>query len=79
VESTSNAEHVSCSRSARSAPQWHLQASFREARRFEEIAARVTALGFEERCGKYWRERTLVQPVGKERWMAAMPGIEFGS
>lgn len=74
---TSVVEHVSCSRSAGEPPRWHLQASLRDLRRFEEIAPRLVALGFEDRAGKYWRERIIVQPVGKERWMAALPGIDF--
>jgi len=75
VTETSHIEHVSCSRSAGARPQWHLQASLREARRFEEIATRVLALGFEERHRTYWREQVVVRAVGKSRWMAAMPGI----
>ena len=77
VAATSAVEHVSCSRSAGAPPSWHLQASLRDLRRFEEIAPRLVALGFEERRGKYWRERIIVQPVGKDRWMAALPGIEL--
>ncbi|CAN5925597.1 hypothetical protein BH11MYX4_BH11MYX4_06550 [soil metagenome] len=74
---TSAVEHVSCSRNAGEAPRWHVQASLRDLRRFEEIAPRLVALGFEERRGKYWRDRLIVQAVGKERWMGAFPGIEF--
>jgi hypothetical protein len=79
VGETSYVERVSCSRSAREAPRWHLRAALRDLRRFEEIAPRIVALGFEERRGKYWCEQTIVQAVGKDRWMAALPGIDFGS
>jgi hypothetical protein len=77
VMETSVVEHMSCSRNAGDPPQWHLQASLREPRRFEELAPRLLELGFALRRGKYWRERIIVQAVGKQRWMAAMPGIEF--
>jgi len=77
--STSFVEHMSCSRSAGEAPVWTLRAALRDLRRFEEIVPRVVALGFEDRGGKYWRDRTIVQAVGKDRWMAALPGIDFAS
>jgi hypothetical protein len=70
---------MSCSRSAGDCARWHLQASLRELRRFDDIAPRIVALGFEERRGKYWRDGIILQPVGKERWMAALPGIDFKS
>jgi len=70
VEATSFVERLGCSRSAGAAPRWHLQAGLRDLRRFEEIAPRIVALGFEERRGKYWREQMIVQPLGKDRWMA---------
>ena len=70
---------MSCSRGAGEVPAWHLQASLREARRFDEIATRVAALGFEDRRGKHWLGKIIVQPVGQQRWMAAMPGLELGS
>ncbi|MDB4946960.1 MAG: hypothetical protein JWP97_6494 [Labilithrix sp.] len=76
VTETSAIEQISCSRSANAPPQWHLQASLREARRFEEIATRVRAIGFEERGRTYWRGPIVVRAVGKNRWMAATPGIE---
>ncbi|MEA2750967.1 MAG: hypothetical protein QOI41_5110 [Myxococcales bacterium] len=79
VESTSFVEHLSCSRSAGDVPTWNLRAALRDLRRFEEIVPRVVALGFEDRRGKYWRERIIVQPVGKDRWMAAVPGIDFAT
>jgi hypothetical protein len=79
VAATSFVERVSCSRAAGAAPQWHLQAKLRDMRRFEEIAPLIVALGFEDRRGKYWRERTIIQAVGKDRWMAALPGIDFRS
>ncbi len=79
VESTSFVEQLSCSRSVDAVPQWHLRAALRDLRRFEEVAPRLAALGFEDRRGKHWRERAIVQPVGKDRWMAALPGIDFGS
>jgi hypothetical protein len=79
VDATSFVEQVSCSRTAGAAPQWYLRAKLRDLRRFEEIAPRIVALGFEDRRGKYWRDQTILQPVGKERWMAAVPGIDFGS
>ncbi len=79
VADTSFVEHVSCSRGAGEVPAWHLQASLREARRFDEIATRVAALGFEDRRGKHWLGKIIVQPVGQQRWMAAMPGLELGS
>lgn len=78
VESTSFVEHISCSRSAGDVPSWHLSAALRDLRRFEEIAPRIVALGFEDRRGKYWRERIIVQAVGKG-WMAALPGIDFAT
>lgn len=74
VTGTSSVENVSCSRSAGEAPLWHLRAALRDLRRFEEIVPRVVALGFEETRGKYWRDRTFLQAVGKDRWMAAFPG-----
>ena len=76
---TSAIENVSCSRNAGELPRWHLQASLLERRRFEEIAQRATALGFEDRRGKLWKGEVIVRPVGKDRWMAAAPGIEFGT
>ena len=79
VSATSFVENVSCSRAANEPPRWHLQATLRDLRRFEEIAPLVLALGFEDRRGKYWRETVIVQPVGKDKWMAALPGIDFGS
>lgn len=75
---TSFVEHLSCSRSAGAVPQWTLRAALRDLRRFEEIVPRITALGFEDRRGKYWHDRTILQAVGKDRWMAAHPGIDFG-
>ena len=77
VRASSVVEHMSCSRGAGEPPSWHLQASLRDLRRFEEIAPSIESLGFEKRSGKWWRDRTIVQPVGKERWMAALPGIDF--
>ena len=77
--STSFVEHMSCSRSAGAAPLWTLRAALRDLRRFEEIVPRIVALGFEDRRGKYWRDRTILQAVGKDRWMAALPGIDFAS
>jgi hypothetical protein len=77
--STSFVEHMSCSRSAGEAPLWNLRAALRDLRRFEEIVPRVLALGFEDRRGKYWRDRTILQAIGKDRWMAALPGIDFTS
>jgi hypothetical protein len=79
VTATSYVDNVSCSRIASEAPRWHLQATLRDMRRFTEIVPRFVELGFEERSGKYWRERVIVQPLGKDRWMAAFPGIDFGS
>jgi hypothetical protein len=79
VAATSFVENVSCSRNANEAPRWHLQAALRDLRRFEEIVPRIVALGFEDRAGKYWREQIIVQPLGKDRWMAALPGIDFGA
>jgi hypothetical protein len=79
VGATSFVENVSCSRNANEPPRWHLHATLRDMRRFSEIAPLFLALGFEERRGKYWRETIIVQPVGKDRWMAALPGIDFGS
>jgi hypothetical protein len=76
---TSYVEHLSCSRSARAIPQWTLRAALRDLRRFEEIVPRIVALGFEDRRGKYWHDRTILQAVGKDRWMAALPGIDFGA
>ena len=78
VTETSTIEQIGCSRSANAPPQWHLQVSLREARRFEEIATRTAALGFEERKRTYWRETIVIRPVGKNRWMAAVPGIVDG-
>lgn len=77
--STSAIENVSCSRNAGEVPRWHLQASLQERRRFEEIAQRLAALGFEDRRGKLWKDTVIVRPVGKERWMAASPGLELGA
>jgi hypothetical protein len=79
VSATSFVENVSCSRTANDSPRWHLQATLRDLRRFEEIVPRIVALGFEDRGGKYWRETVILQPIGKDRWMAAQPGIDFGS
>jgi hypothetical protein len=78
VRATSFVENVSCSRSANEAPRWHLKATLRDLRRFAEIAPHIVALGFEERRGKYWRDTIIVQAVGKQSWMAALPGIDFG-
>jgi hypothetical protein len=79
VEATSFVVNVSCSRSARSAPRWHVEARLRDLRRFEEIAPRIVALGFEERRGKYWCDECVLQALGKDRWMAAMPSsADFG-
>jgi hypothetical protein len=77
--STSFVEHMSCSRSAGEAPLWNLRAALRDLRRFEEIVPRILALGFEDRRCKYWRDRTILQAIGKDRWMAALPGIDFAS
>ena len=60
-------ETMSCSRSVNESPRWHVQVSLRDLRRFEELAPRILALGFVERRGRYWRDRIIVQPVGKER------------
>jgi hypothetical protein len=79
IAATSFIERVSCSRNAGEAPRWHLQAALRDLRRFEEITPRIVALGFEDRRGKYWHDRIILQPLGKERWMAALPGIDFGA
>lgn len=76
---TSYVENMSCSRTAGAVPVWTLRAALRDLRRFEEIAPRLAPLGFENRRGKYWRERTILQPVGKDRWMAAHPGTDFGA
>ena len=76
---TSFVEHMSCSRSAGAVPQWTLRAALRDLRRFEEIVPRLAALGFEDRSGKYWRDAAIVQAVGKDRWMAALPGIDFAA
>lgn len=78
VTATSFVEHLSATRNAGDSPRWHLHARLRDLRRFEEIAPRVAELGFEERrAGKHWRENVILQPVGKDRWMAALPGIEL--
>ena len=77
VSATSFVDNLSCSRAANEPPRWHLQATLRDLRRFEEIAPRIVALGFEDRRGKYWRETVILQPLGKDRWMAALPGIDF--
>ncbi len=77
VASTSFVEHVSCSRSASDVPRWHLGATLRDLRRFEEIVPQIIALGFEERKGKYWHDTVIAQAVGKKGWMAAQPGIDF--
>lgn len=77
VASTSFVEHVSCSRSAGDVPRWHLGATLRDLRRFEEIVPQILALGFEDRRGKYWHDGVIVQAVGKKGWMAAQPGIDF--
>jgi hypothetical protein len=77
--STSFVEHMSCSRSAGEVPAWTLRAALRDLRRFEEIVPAIVALGFEDRRGKYWRDRTILQAIGKDRWMAALPGIDFAS
>lgn len=74
---TSFVENMSCSRSAGALPVWTLRAALRDLRRFEEIVPRIAALGFEDRRGKHWRGGTILQPVGKDRWMAAHPGIDF--
>lgn len=79
VSATSYVDNVSCSRVANEAPRWHLQATLRDMRRFTEIVPRLEAAGFEERAGKHWRERIIVQPIGRDRWMAAFPGIDFGN
>ena len=79
VSATSFVDNVSCSRAPNEPPRWHLQATLRDLRRFEEIVPRIVALGFEDRGGKYWRETIILQPLGKDRWMAALPGIDFGS
>lgn len=79
VSATSFVDNVSCSRAAKEPPRWHLQATLRDMRRFSEIVPLVLGLGFEDRRGKYWRETVIVQPVGKDRWMAASPGIDFGA
>lgn len=76
---TSFVEHLSCSRSAGAVPQWTLRAALRDLRRFEEIVPRIVELGFEDRRSKYWHDRTILQAVGKDRWMAALPGIDFGA
>lgn len=80
VGETSFVEQVSCSRSAGEAPRWRLQAALRDLRRFDEsVAPRLAALGFEDRRGRYWREQIIVQAMGKDRWIAAQPGIDFGT
>ena len=79
VTATSVVENISCSRSAGAPPQWHLQASLTESRHFQEIVPRLTKLGFEERRNRYWRDKIILQPVGKQRWMAALPGVELGT
>lgn len=76
--STSFVDHLTCTRSAGEPASWHLQATLRDLRRFEEIAPQLLALGFEDRQRKYWREQIITQAVGKNRWMAAFPGIAFG-
>lgn len=76
---TSWVEHVTCSRSAGEAPRWHLQAALREGRTFSAaVEPALTALGFENRRGKYWRQKLLVQPL-RGGWLAAVPGIDFAS
>jgi hypothetical protein len=79
VSATSFVDNLSCTRNVEAPPRWHLQATLRDMRRFSEIAPRFVALGFEDRRGKYWRDTIIVQPVGKDRWMAALPGIDFGA
>lgn len=79
VTATSFVDNISCSRAANEPPRWHLQATLRDLRRFEEVVPAVAELGFEERRGKYWRETIILQPIGKDRWMAALPGIDFGT
>lgn len=76
---TSFVEHMSCSRNAGAVPLWTLRAALRDLRRFEEIVPRIAALGFEDRRGRYWRDRAILQAIGKDRWMAAWPGIDFAS
>lgn len=77
VTATSFVDNISCTRHANEPPRWHLQATLRDLRRFSEIAPRFADFGFEERRGKYWRETIIAQPIGKDRWMAALPGIDF--
>ena len=79
VRTTSWVEHLSCSRNAGEAPRWHLQAALRDKRRFDTVEPGLAALGFENRSGKYWHERLLVQPLSGDRWLAALPGIDFAS
>lgn len=91
VTETSFVDKISCTRNANEPPRWHLQATLRDLRRFSEIAPRFANFGFEERSGKYWRDTIIAQPIGHrtnrttrasegradERWMAALPGIDF--
>ena len=79
VRTTSWAEHLSCSRNGGEAPRWHLQAALRDGRHFDTVEPGITALGFEKRGGKYWQKRLLVQPLSGDRWLAALPGIDFAS
>lgn len=79
ANATSFVDHLTCTRSAGEPESWHLQATLRDLRRFEEIAPELLALGFEDRRGKHWREQVITQPVGKNRWMAAFPGVALGA
>ena len=76
---TSWVEHVSCSRCAGEAPRWHLQAALREGHAFNAVQPALAALGFENRRGKLWQGKLLVQSLNRGRWLAALPGIDFAT